>query len=181
MTDQTTGQTRSHAESPRVYVACLAAYNAGTLHGCWIDAVQDAEDIHEEVKAMLAESPEQNAEEWAIHDYEGFEGVEIAEYAGFEQVAEIARFIEEHGRLGAEVLKNFGGDLDEARAAFDDYAGEYRSLGDFAEELTGETTEIPKHIAPYVDYDAMGRDMEINGDVFTVETGFEQVHVFWNR
>lgn len=181
MTELTRPMADRAKPTPKIYVACLAAYNAGTLHGCWIDATQDAEDIHEEVKAMLAESPEPNAEEWAIHDYEGFEGVEIAEYTGIEQVSEIARFIEEHGRLGAEVLKNFGGDLEEARTAFDEYAGAYRSLGDFAEELTGETTEIPKHIAPYVDYDAMGRDMEINGDVFTVETGFEQVHVFWNR
>jgi hypothetical protein len=27
----------------------------------------------------------------------------------------------------------------------------------------------------------MARDMEIGGDLFTLETGFEQVHVFWNR
>ena len=31
--------------SPRIYVACLAAYNAGRLHGRWIDANQSAEDI----------------------------------------------------------------------------------------------------------------------------------------
>ena len=31
------------------------------------------------------------------------------------------------------------------------------------------------------DYDAMARDMELGGDVFTIELGFEQVHVFWSR
>jgi Antirestriction protein (ArdA) len=25
---------------PRIYVACLAAYNNGYLHGAWIDAIQ---------------------------------------------------------------------------------------------------------------------------------------------
>jgi antirestriction protein len=25
---------------PRIYVACLAAYNNGNLHGAWIDATQ---------------------------------------------------------------------------------------------------------------------------------------------
>ena len=26
---------------PRIYVACLAAYNNGHLHGAWIDAAQE--------------------------------------------------------------------------------------------------------------------------------------------
>ena len=36
---------------PAVYVACLAAYNSGTLHGCWVDLeiASDAEDIRESV------------------------------------------------------------------------------------------------------------------------------------
>jgi len=59
-------------ETPRIYVACLAAYNAGRLHGRWIDAAQDAADIQAEVRKMLAASPQADAEEWAIHDYEGF-------------------------------------------------------------------------------------------------------------
>lgn len=46
--------------NPRVYVACLASYNAGTLHGRWIDADQDADDIASEVAAMLRESPYPN-------------------------------------------------------------------------------------------------------------------------
>ena len=30
--------------TPKIYVACLASYNAGILHGRWIDADQDADD-----------------------------------------------------------------------------------------------------------------------------------------
>ena len=33
----------------------------------------------------------------------------------------------------------------------------------------------------YIDYEAMARDMELNGDVFTIALGFEDVHVFWSR
>lgn len=54
-------------DTPRIYVACLAAYNAGTLHGKWIEATQDIEDIWKEIRDMLASSPEPNSEEWAIH------------------------------------------------------------------------------------------------------------------
>jgi antirestriction protein len=64
---------------PRIYVACLAAYNNGYLHGVWIDAAQEPWSIYDEVKAMLAASPVAGAEEWAIHDYEGFRGVRIEE------------------------------------------------------------------------------------------------------
>ena len=71
---------------------------------------------------------------------------------------------------------------DEARAALDNYAGEYRCLADFAEELTRETgTEIPKALEYYIDWAAMGRDLELNGDVFAITFGFDEVHVFWSR
>ena len=82
-------------ETPRIYVACLAAYNNGKLHGAWIDANQDAEDLQKAVQKMLSQSPEPGAEEWAIHDYEAFDGVEIHESESFETVSALARFIEE--------------------------------------------------------------------------------------
>jgi antirestriction protein len=95
--------------TPRIYVACLASYNAGILYGKWIDADQDADAIHEAVKAMLASSPQEDAEEWAIHDYEGFYGVKLSEWESFEKVAELATFIEEHEELGAALLAHFCG------------------------------------------------------------------------
>lgn len=52
---------------------------------------------------------------------------------------------------------------------------------DYAEELTEETTQIPEHLAFYIDYEKMGRDMELGGDVFTIETGYQEVHIFWNH
>jgi antirestriction protein len=57
---------------PRIYVACLAAYNSGYLHGQWINADQPAAKIFAEIRDMLQASPESGAEEWAVHDYEGF-------------------------------------------------------------------------------------------------------------
>ena len=53
-------------DAPRIYVACLAAYNNGCLHGRWIDATTP-DEIMDEVRAMLAASPLPGAEEWAIH------------------------------------------------------------------------------------------------------------------
>ena len=164
----------------KIYVADLAAYNAGTLHGVWIDATDDPDDIQEQVNAMLAASPQDDAEEYAIHDYEGFDGYTLSEYEGLESAHEIACFIDEHLDIGGHLLSEVG-DLDEARRmAEENYCGCYASLADYAQELTEETTTIPDHLAYYIDYEAMGRDMELNGDVVTIETGYNEVHVFWS-
>ncbi|CDN47584.1 antirestriction protein ArdA [Neorhizobium galegae] len=40
----------------RLYVACLASYNNGVLHGRWIDASSDVDEMQEEIAAMLRES-----------------------------------------------------------------------------------------------------------------------------
>ena len=162
----------------RIYVACLAAYNNGRLHGRWVDATQDADTIQSEIAAMLTASPIPNAEEWAIHDYEGFEGAPISEYQGIDSVAELAAFICEHGALGGKLIEYFGGDLDEARTAIEErYFGEYARLADFAQESTENAHDIPEALQPYIDYDAMGRDWAIS-DLLVIETGFEQVHIF---
>lgn len=44
--------------------------------------------------------------------------------------------------------------------------------------MTEQTTDVPAHLALYIDYQAIARDMEYGGEVLTIETGFEQVHVF---
>jgi antirestriction protein len=164
----------------RIYVACLAAYNNGILHGCWIDAEQEPDEIRSKINAMLNASPIAGAEEYAIHDYEGFEGTSLSEYHGIESVAELAAFIAEHGEVGGKLVEYFG-DLDAAREAIEDhYAGEYNSVADFAQELTEQSTEIPASLQYYIDWERMARDLEIN-DVLTIETGFECVHIFWRH
>ena len=52
---------------PRIYVACLAAYNAGILHGKWIDAAQDADSLHGEVGSTRLEQTEDSLVA-VIHD-----------------------------------------------------------------------------------------------------------------
>lgn len=164
---------------PRIYVACLAAYNNGFLHGAWIDAAQEPWSIYGEVKVMLAASQAVGAEEWAIHDYEDFGGIRIEEHTGFERVSALAMFIEEHGEMGAALLNHCNGDLGEAQEAIADrYLGEHASLADYVQELTEESTNIPKQLRYYVDWEAMARDAEMSGYLFTLETESNEVHVF---
>ena len=164
---------------PRIYVACLAAYNNGYLHGVWIDATQGEWAIWEDISTMLAASPIPDAEEHAIHDYEGFEGVSITEYAGIETVTKIAAFIVKYGALGAAIYNNYGGDLDEATEAMTErYLGCYTSLADYMQEVTEESMTIPEALQYYINWEAMARDAEMSGDVTTIRTAHDEVHVF---
>ena len=54
--DQTSPEEERGAQ-PRIYVASLADYNEGRLHGAWIDAAQDEDELERAVKEMLAQSP----------------------------------------------------------------------------------------------------------------------------
>ncbi|MEE9186642.1 MAG: antirestriction protein ArdA [Bacteroidota bacterium] len=174
-------------DTPRVYVACLAAYNNGKLHGTWIDAHQDADDIRAEIAAMLKESPEPDAEEWAIHDFENFGGLRLSEGEDIEQLVELAELITEHGDVFAKLVDHVGGlqYLEHAKTLMEEeYAGAHGSLEDFACELledTGQLESVPENLRPYFDCEKFGRDLELGGDVFTVDGENGQVHVFWNR
>ncbi len=165
----------------QIYVADLAAYNAGHLHGVFIDATDDLDDIQDQINTMLASSPVEDAEEYAIHDYEGFEGCSIEEYEGIESAHEKALFIAEHGALGGLMLTHFCDDMEEARKALNDcYCGSYESLADYAQELTEDSTDIPAHLKSYIDYEKMGRDMEMGGGIYTIEVKWDEVHIFSN-
>jgi antirestriction protein len=168
---------------PKIYIADLAAYNAGHLHGKWIDATLEVDDIKDEIKEILKSSPVgTEAEEYAIHDYSDFCEAELGEYPDLATVVETATFLNEHGRLGAKLISYCDGGLDSAIESIENnYCGEYRSIADFAEELTEETTQIPESLKYYIDYDKMGNDLELNGNIFTIEMGFDEVHIFWNN
>ena len=169
----------SEKSEPKIYVACLAAYNSGRLHGAWIRANQDENAIRAEIAVMLSRSPIVVAEEYAIHDFEGFEGATVGEYTSVGAVAAMASFIVEHGELGGAVLAHFGGNLDEAREALESrYLGQYQSLADYAEQTVWSSIVIPESLQYYIDWDAMARDWEINGDYFVIEESRSEVHIF---
>ena len=60
-------------------------------------------------QAMLATSPEGFAEEYAIHNYEGFGGYALSEHEGIETAHEVACFIVEYPDFGGELLSYFSG------------------------------------------------------------------------
>ncbi|MEL6688361.1 MAG: antirestriction protein ArdA, partial [Pseudomonadota bacterium] len=173
------GKTMEYQGETRIYVACLASYNNGILHGKWIDATQDEEAIWDEVKQMLTNSPTEVAEEWTIHDYEGFYGFRLTEFSSFESVAKFGAFFKDHGSLGASLIGYYGS-IDDAKEALNErYIGRFDSVAEFAECHLEECFTIPEGLRPYIDYQAFARDLEINDLV--VISGEDGCHLFWNR
>ena len=171
------------SDTPRIYVACLSAYNNGHLHGEWIDLDIDADEVMTEIKAMLARSPMaeiEACEEWAIHDYENFYGITIAEYESLDRVVELAQKLEEHGEAFAAFLEHYSfEDIDDFE---DRYRGCYKSKEDFAEEYYEESGMIKQIEAiglqsMYIDFDAIARDMFIDG-YSGIDRGHETLYVF---
>ena len=171
--------------TPRIYVASLSDYNSGILHGKWIDASQDADAINEEIQSMLKESKQDNAEEYAIHDFEGFGAYSVSESEDIETIAALAKALDEHGELILALMSHMGfKDVDEAVGYHEDnYQGEHKSLADWAEsflEDTGTLNEIPENLRRYFDFESYARDAELGGDVFTIELDGD-THVYWSR
>jgi len=161
---------------PKIYVACLAAYNNGILHGKWIDADQSVDEINAEIFTMLKASPERGAYEWSIHDYEGFGEINLSENEDIETIVQIVAFIKEHEEAGMAILEYNGCDLEEAKNSMQEYCGVYKSEEDFAYELMNDCYTIPDYLTCYINYETFARDL-FSGDYFSVEKDY-QLHIF---
>ena len=148
-----------------IYIACLASYNAGILHGAWISAPFCDDDIAQ----MLANSPTPGAEEWAIHDHElGHVEANSWSLQDFRKYAELEQ---EHGSdklevvLTLECFENVEYSLEGLRT--------YDSEQEFCEEFIGE---VPEHIHHYIDWSHVLHEahswgiatMELNGTFYAI-------------
>lgn len=172
--------------NPSVYIACLSAYVNGFLHGRWIDATLGYDNMMDEIKEIFASSPEPG-DEWAIHDYENFEGIRLSEYENLEHVCALAEalFESDSPEMFAGIYNHLGTENVESVKEFIDenYRGTYTSLEDFAYEMCdecGDLSLVPKHLQYYVDFASLGRDMDWSGDIFTISTN-QGLCVFWNN
>lgn len=127
-----------HETKPAIYVASLADYNNGRLHGTWIDATVGTDAIYEKIQAMLATSEEFAPKEFAIHDYEGFGSKRLGEYESIEYIAALAEGIQRHGEAFAAWVDYSGLDMEDWQHFEDAYLGEYRDLEAYADHIVDE-------------------------------------------
>lgn len=165
--------------TPRIYVACLASYNNGTLHGAWIDCT-DVDQMATDIAKMLAASPTESAEEYAIHDTEGFGDAHslIREHTDLTTIAELAEGITEHGDAWAAYVA-YQGDVDAASDYEDAYRGQWDTFAEYAADFvdsTGMLSGIDNTIARYFDYDTFAHDLKY--DHIVCDDGTGGIYVF---
>ena len=122
----------------KIYIACLAAYNSGHLHGKWIDVSSDAEEMEKEAQKVIKTSPVPDAEEWAIHDYDNFPN--MGEYVGLEKIAEITDMIESSDQ-----------DADVVKAVIDNFSSDEIFMG-AAQHVLDENCGIHDNFQAYADW-----------------------------
>jgi len=136
-----------------------------------------------ESTAIERGEPYPSAEEFAIHDHEGF-GNLVGEYTGIDEVVQLAEAIEEHGDKYTG-LRSYGFDHDEAMEKLEEsYQGEYESLEDWAEQFlddTGAFSGAPDMLKTYFDFERYARDAQLSGDILEIEGKGRKIHVFWNH
>ena len=165
--------------SPKVWIASLSDYNAGHLHGAWVAADQEEDDIWDGINEVLRTSREPGAEEWAVFDYEGFGPLRLSEYETIERISRLGLGIAEHG-VAFSAFANFLGHSDlELLDQFEDcYLGQWDSVRAYAEDYLDACgveglldKHVPDTIRAYVhaDAEALARDMEFEGAVLAVE------------
>jgi antirestriction protein len=173
-------------DPPRIYVASLADYNNGRLHGQWLDAAQEPEALRAGVTEMLRTSPLPRAEEWAIHDHEGFAGLAIHEYEDLARVSALAMGLRRHGAAFAAWASLKGSEAAEVEDFDRQFVGHFASPAAFAERFLedfGADSALHKHLPqwlrPYVrlDLETFGRDLDASGDFLFAE-GDGGVYVF---
>jgi antirestriction protein len=171
-------------ETPKIYVADLAAYNEGKLVGKWLDLTDysDADDLMAAIQDLMSDFSEEQGvtrEEWAIHDYENFPSSFYSEYMGRDEFEKIYQLMEAANDrdIPYEVLgeaMSMKGSDDPYEVA-DNYNGEYDSFKDFAYQLVDDIG-ISGVSNPdfYFDYEGFGSDERINmGSEEEAEYGYE--------
>lgn len=159
-----------HDDTPRIYVASLSDYNAGTLHGTWIDLEPDmsADEIMEQIESMLADSNEPYAEEWAIHDHE-----DCSFFGEYASLADIEAFCEVWNGYNLDVIKAIA-DNNSFTEALDIVAEERYTIWASRDDIIDswiEMMEVPEHVSFYLDEQAIWRDLSMDCTYIELDDG----------
>lgn len=157
----------------QVYIANLGKYNEGELVGAWFAPPIDIEEMEGKI-GLNGEY-----EEYSIHDYEL--PFEISEYTPISEINRLCEMIMElEGSPILDELKEIQGmwfsSLEELLEHVDDIIcySDCDSMEDIARyyvKETGQLGEVPSHLQNYIDYEALGRDMEIEGNYLVTSHG----------
>lgn len=154
-----------------VYVANLGKYNEGFLVGEWFTLPVDFDEVAKKIGLN------EEYEEYAIHDYEApFKIGEYTSLASLNDIAERINSLADYEHDDLELLLETGElTFDEAMDVLENCTytiyTDCKDMGEVAYQWydeTGMINEIPSSIVNYIDWDSIGRDMEMDGSFYYV-------------
>lgn len=164
----------------------LGKYNEGELVYTRLVLPATAEEIETAFdKIGVAENT--MYEESFISDYEtDINGLSISEYASLDDLNELAEELENFDECELEAfgaMLKYGYATDEALKKVQDgdyiYYSGCCSMAEVAEQYADETgllANIPDDLRYYFDFEAYGRDMEINGEFIETDSGYIEIY-----
>lgn len=171
-----------------IYITNLGKYNEGELVGKWVELPCD--DLEKELRSIgVSDEPDENGkyyEEYFITDYEtDIPGLQIDEYDNFDELNEFAEKVEKLDSSDKIALRAFlenGSTLEDALEGVENinYAIYWNcyDMEDVAKEIVKETGMLqgtPDEIARYFDYEAYGRDLDLEGTFIAVDNHYVEI------
>lgn len=175
-----------HETAPRVWIGCLACYNAGRLLGEWYEAAAASTVTTDTLHADAGTVARASCEELWVMDTEGLPVSREMSPDEATKWADVLSEVDEWHRDALAAWVRSGdyvaaghGDIPSLPDFEERYAGEWDSFEDYAaglfEEL-GYAADMPEHLAPYLDMRAWARDLAY--DYVTEASCDGGVHVF---
>lgn len=168
----------------KIYLTNLGKYNEGELIGEWVTLPITEEEL-EAVFERIGINEEY--EEYFITDYEtDVDGLKIGEYDNLEELNELAETLEDMSEEELEVvgvMLEDGCEFDEAIEKTEN--GDYRvyyncnDMSDVAFQVIEESgflNDVPDTVTRYFDYEAYGRDLDIEGKFYSVGNNMIEIY-----
>lgn len=168
----------------KIYLTNLGKYNEGILMGEWVTLPFTGEELETAKKTI---GINKYYEEYFISDYEtDIEGLNITEYEDLESLNEnIAAYedLDESEKEAVQAYLIYGEDLKSAIQQTEEgnyyiYDGCY-DMEDVAYQVIEENgllNDVDDTIADYFDYEAYGRDLDINGTFIPVGNDYVELN-----
>lgn len=165
-----------------VYITDLEAYNNGHLVGQWYEFPMNEDLLAESIENVLQKGRDicgdsHFHEEYFITDYK-CSYMSIDEYHNLDKLNEIAEAMEDIDEDGVKAINflienNFVKDIFESIETYEESVRIYEdnTMEDIAYNLIEECyslDDIPDIIANNIDYEKIGRDLEIEGSYYKV-------------
>lgn len=173
----------------RGYVANLGKYNEGELVGEWVTFPVYEDEWNEILERIgISDKPDENwmiYEEYFFPDWYNHCELDFGEFESLERINEVAEKVEGLDYIEEEILDAMVDDGYSPEGALDAIgAGDYvyypdcDNMEDVAYQLVEESgmlAGVDDTIARYFDYEAYGRDLDIEGTFLPTKSGYIEV------